>query len=264
MDVPRITTDCNNSTKERTLKADPFAQLSLLDLQAQDSTLAQLTHRKNSLPEIATISDLSAKAAELNGQRVEADTQVSDLSREQKKADLEVEQVRSRRIRDEERMNSGQISNPKDLEKMQHEIVALDRRIGTLEDEELEVMEALEEAQNRLDAVTSELADLTARIDAATLSRDAKTVEIDKEAHEVIAERKLIAEKVPDDLTALYDKLRAQYGTGAAPLKARRCEGCRLELNGADLREIAEKPSNEVIRCPECTRILVRTLESGI
>lgn len=263
MDLPRITAG-NNSTKERTLKADPFAQLSLLDLQAQDSTLAQLTHRKNSLPELTTITELSAQAAELNGQRVEADTQVSDLTRDQKKADLEVEQVKTRRVRDEERMNSGQISNPKDLEKMQHEIVALDRRIGTLEDEELEVMEALEEAQSRLDSVTTELAGITAKIEAAEVSRDAKIIEIDKEAAEVIAERALIADKVPDDLTALYDKLRKQYGTGAAPLVARRCEGCRLEINGADLRDIAEKPSNEVIRCPECTRILVRTLESGI
>ncbi len=259
MDFPR-----NNSTKERTLKADPFAQLSLLDVQAQDSTLAQLTHRKNSLPEIATINDLSAQAAELNGQRVEADTQVSDLTRDQKKADLEVELVKARRVRDEERMNSGQISNPKDLEKMQHEIVALDRRIGTLEDEELEVMEALEEAQSRLTAVTAQLTELHVTIEEATTVRDAKIVEIDKEAQAAIAERKILAEKIPDDLTVLYDRLRAQYGTGAAPLKARRCEGCRLELNGADLREIAAKPSDEVIRCPECTRILVRTLESGI
>lgn len=259
MDFPR-----NNSTKERTLKADPFAQLSLLDLQAQDVTLAQLTHRRNSLPEIATIKDLTAQAAELNGQRVEADTQVSDLTREQKKADLEVEQVKSRRVRDEERMNSGQISNPKDLEKMQHEIVALDRRIGTLEDEELEVMEALEEAQSRLDSVTARLGEISAKIEDAATSRDAKIVDIDKEAVDAVAERVLIAEKVPAELTGLYDKLRAQYGTGAAPLVARRCEGCRLELNGADLRDIAAKPSNEVIRCPECSRILVRTLESGI
>ncbi|TNC46168.1 C4-type zinc ribbon domain-containing protein, partial [Mumia zhuanghuii] len=43
-----------------------------------------------------------------------------------------------------------------------------------------------------------------------------------------------------------------------------RCEGCRLEINGADLREIATKPSDEVLRCPECNRILVRTHEAGL
>lgn len=265
MDLPRNNSARNNSTKERTLKADPFAQLSLLDLQAQDSTLAQLTHRKNSLPEHATIAGLSAKAAEINGQRIEADTTLSDLTRDQRKADGEVEQVKARRVRDEERMNSGQISNAKDLSSMQHEIVALDRRIATLEDEELEVMEAVEEAQSRLNALTAELAGINDTLEAAASARDARVVAIDKEAGEAVTERELIAHKVPDDLITLYDKIRKQYGgLGAAALRARRCEGCRLELNGADLRELIAQPDNDVLRCPECDRILVRTPESGI
>lgn len=265
MDLSGTNTVCNNSTKERTLKADPFAQLSLLDLQAQDSTLAQLTHRKNSLPENATIADLTAKAAEINNQRIEADTAVSDLTREQKKADGEVEQVKARRVRDEERMNSGQISNAKDLSSMQHEIVALDRRIATLEDEELEVMEALEGAQTRLAAVTAELAGINTALEEVATARDAKIVSIDNEARQALAEREQIAQKVPDELTALYDKIRKQYGgMGAAALRASRCEGCRLEINGADLRELVALPSNEVLRCPECSRILVRTPESGV
>jgi predicted nucleic acid-binding Zn-ribbon protein len=71
--------------------------------------------------------------------------------------------------------------------------------------------------------------------------------------------------QVPAELLALYDKVRAQYGgLAAAELRARRCEGCRLEINGADLREIAAMPDDEVLRCPECSRILVRTTESGL
>lgn len=264
MDLSRNTRTGNNSTKERTLKADPFAQLSLLDLQAQDSTLAQLTHRKNSLPEVAALVDLAAQAAEINGQRVEADTAVSDLTRDQKKATLETEQVKARRTKDEERLISGQIKNPRDMEKMQQEVVALNRRIGTLEDEELEVMEALDEAQTRLSAVQAELARINDAIATATASRDEKFAAIDKEAHAAAGERDLIAQKIPADLMALYDKLRKQYGNGAAALRARRCEGCRLELNGADLRELVAQPVDDVLRCPECSRILVRTPESGI
>lgn len=264
MDFSRNNPTRNNSKKERTLKADPFAQLSLLDLQAQDSTLAQLTHRKNSLPENTVIAELTAKAAQVNGLRVEADTAASDLNREQKKADGEVEQVRARRVRDEERMSSGQITNAKDLSNMQHEIVALDRRIATLEDEELEIMEALEAAQARLEAVTAELAGINTALDEAAIARDAKIVAIDKEARGAVAERELIAQKVPDDLTALYEKIRKQYGIGAAALRARRCEGCRLELNGGDLRELFAQPDDDVLRCPECDRILVRTPESGV
>jgi predicted nucleic acid-binding Zn-ribbon protein len=44
----------------------------------------------------------------------------------------------------------------------------------------------------------------------------------------------------------------------------RQCQGCQLELNAAELREIAAAPEDEVLRCEECQRILVRTGESGL
>jgi predicted nucleic acid-binding Zn-ribbon protein len=47
-------------------------------------------------------------------------------------------------------------------------------------------------------------------------------------------------------------------------LRARRCGGCSLELTAADLGVIAKAPTDEVLRCEECNRILVRTSESGI
>ncbi len=247
------------------MKADPTAQSALLDLQAQDSVLAQLQHRKNSLPEHAQIEDLQAKASELDGARIESDTEVSDLSRAQKKADAEVEQVKARRTRDEERLNSGAISNPKDLESLQHELVALERRISTLEDDELEVMEKLEEAQIRLTAIQGDLTAVNEDLAQAIDARDAAIAVLDEQAAGALADRAQAASGVPDDLIALYDKVRAQYGgLGAAALRARRCEGCRLELNGADLREIAAAPEDDVLRCPECGRILVRTAESGL
>lgn len=202
--------------------------------------------------------------ASLDGERIEAETRVSDLTRAQKKADAEVEQVRARRTRDDDRLNSGALGNPKDLENLQHELVALERRISTLEDEELEVMEALEQAQRELDVIQAKLDEARRSLETATASRDTAVGQIDTEVTSVKAERVAIAQNVPDDLIALYDKLRAQYGLGAAALRARRCEGCRLELNGADLRELAAQPDDEVLRCPECSRILVRTLESGL
>lgn len=247
------------------MNADPTAQSALLVLQAQDSVIAQLQHRKGSLPEHAQIAELQASASELDGARVEADTQVSDLTRAQKKADAEVEQVKTRRTRDEERLNSGMIGNPKDLESLQHELVALERRISTLEDDELEVMESLEGAQSRLTTAEADLAAVKEELAQMIGARDAAVVVLDEQAAAAQADRAQAATGVPDDLITLYDKVRAQYGgLGAAALRARRCEGCRLELNGADLRDIAAAPEDEVLRCPECSRILVRTAESGL
>lgn len=251
--------------EEPPLNAEPSAQLALLDLQSKDSTVAQLTHRRASLPEHARIAELEVQVKDIDGHRVEVDTLVGDLSRAQAKADAEVEQVKARRTRDEERLSSGLISNPKDLESLQHELGALERRISTLEDEELEVMEQLEDAQARLATVTADLDALRAELQQVEMARDAALSTIDAELALVTADRAALAGQVADDLLALYEKVRSQYGgLGAAALRARRCEGCRLELNGADLREIAARPDDEVVRCPECSRILVRTAESGL
>jgi len=64
---------------------------------------------------------------------------------------------------------------------------------------------------------------------------------------------------------ALYEKLREQKnGVGAAALRRRECGGCRLTLNASDLAVIAKAPADDVVRCEECGRILVRTSESGL
>ncbi len=224
-----------------------------------------MAHQRARLPQIAELAALTSERARLDGERIRLETEVSDLATAQRKADADVEQVRARRIRDQQRLDSGTVGSVKDLENMQHEIVSLDRRITTLEDEELVVMEELENAESALAAVRGELVGLDERIAAATRARDEAASGLDAEQAEIVAERARLIEGVADDLRALYERLRTSMGgVAAAPLVQRRCEGCRLELNGADVRQIKATPPDEVLRCPECNRILVRTLDSGV
>ena len=253
------------SLKEPTLKADPFAQLKLLDVQELDARADQLRHRRGHLPEIAEIAELQQQRVALDNRVRDARILVDDLTVEQTKVDADVEQVKARRTRDRDRMDQGLVTNPKDLERMQHELVSLERRISTLEDEELEVMERLEAAQQELDRATTELAEVDARLAEKTAARDEKDAALAAELAEVTAERGPTAEGLPDDLVALYDRLRAQKGgVGAAALRARACGGCQLTLDNAELAVIRSAPTDEVIRCEECQRILVRTSESGL
>jgi predicted nucleic acid-binding Zn-ribbon protein len=190
---------------------------------------------------------------------------VDDLTAEQAKVDADVEQVRARRDRDRARMDQGLVTNPRDLERMQHEMESLERRITTLEDEELEVMARLEDAQRTLDDLTAQLADAGMRNAKLEEARDARYAEIDAELSELAAQRGPVAERVPEDLLALYDRLRAaKNGVGAAALRARQCGGCMLTLDNAELGKIRAAADDEVLRCEECQRILVRTDESGL
>jgi uncharacterized protein len=234
-------------------------------VQELDSRLDALRHRLATIPEAAALRDLATRRSQLDDAVRDLRIQVTDLTAEQKKADADVEQVRARKVRDQGMVDSGSVADPKALERMLGELQSLDRRISDLEDVELDVMERLEAAQAALDERTAELGRLDEEVDRLEAAREQKAAELQAEAATVSDERKLKAADLPEDLVALYEKLRAQKGgVGAAELRARQCGGCRLTLDPSILGEIARRPVDDVVRCEECSRILVRTGESGL
>ncbi|MBV2366262.1 zinc ribbon domain-containing protein [Streptomonospora nanhaiensis] len=247
------------------MKAEPADQVRLLDLQEIDSRLAQLAHRVRTLPEIAEIQRLDSRITELRDRKAVVATTLSDLDREQRKAESDVEQVRARAERDTKRLDSGQVGSPKDLEHLQAEIVSLQRRQGELEDIVLGVMERREAAEAEDAELDKELAAAQAEREAAEDRRSSAVLEIEADRDNEATRRERVAAEIPGDLLTLYTKLRDQYqGVGAAALRYGRCEGCKLALSTAELGQIRQSPPDEVLRCEECRRILIRTEESGL
>lgn len=247
------------------LNAEPADQIRLLEVQALDSRIAQLDHKRRNLPEHAELERLGADLAQLRDLLVAARTEESDTAREQTKAEQDVEQVRQRAVRDQQRMDSGAVTSPKDLENLQRELASLAKRQSDLEDVVLEVMERREVAQERAAELAERVESVQAKVSEAESRKSAALEDIDAEGFTVAKDREVLAAGVPDDLIKLYDKLRAQQGgIGAARLYQKRCEGCRLELNITELNEVRAAPANAVVRCENCRRILVRTGASGL
>ncbi|KOT97444.1 C4-type zinc ribbon domain-containing protein [Streptomyces ardesiacus] len=247
------------------MKAAPADQIRLLDVQGLDTRLQQLAHKRRSLPEHAEIESLTKDHTQVRDLLVAAQTEESDCAREQTKAEQDVDQVRQRAVRDQQRLDSGAVTSPKDLENLQREIASLAKRQGDLEDIVLEVMERRESAQERVAELTERVGAVQGKLDDATARRDAAVEELDAEAASVTKEREVVAGSVPDDLLKLYEKLREQQGgVGAAKLYQRSCQGCRQELAITELGEIRAAAPDTVVRCENCRRILVRTADSGL
>ncbi|MGW7411629.1 zinc ribbon domain-containing protein [Streptomyces sp. NPDC054863] len=247
------------------MNAAPADQIRLLDVQALDARLSQLAHKRSSLPEHAEIESLTKDLTQLRDLLVASKTEESDTAREQTKAEQDVDQVRQRAVRDQQRLDSGAVTSPKDLEHLQKEIVSLAKRQGDLEDVVLEVMERRESAQERAAELTERVAAVQGKVDDATARRDAATAEFDAESAKLTKEREVVVASVPADLIKLYEKLRTQSGgVGAARLYQRRCEGCQLELNITEVMEVRAAAPDAVLRCENCRRILVRTSDSGL
>ncbi len=241
------------------MKADHAAQRRLLDLQAIDTAIARLEHRRTALPEHAAIAEGQRARARLNEAVIAAKTMVSDLELEVAKAEADLVPVRQRRVRDQQRLDAGTVSDSKALTALVEEIEHLGRRISDLEDAELELMEKLDAAQEQRDALVVQRGERENSLRALIASRDDQLQALDGELATQRQARVSMAEELPAELLALYDRLRARSGgVGAAALHGRRCSGCQLEATAMALAAYAAAAPDDVLRCEECERILVR------
>ncbi|MCD0451929.1 C4-type zinc ribbon domain-containing protein [Actinocorallia sp. API 0066] len=247
------------------MKAAPRDQLRLLDLQELDTSLNRLAHRRRTLPELAELAALEGRIGELRDKLVRARTDLADLDREQAKAEQDVDQVRARADRDRKRLDSGLVTSAKDLSSLQSEITSLERRQSDLEEVVLEIMERREEAEARVTAVEAEQRELDVTLTDLNERKAKAEQEISGQSGLTTDARKGVAADIPGDLLALYEKLREQFdGVAAAALTRGQCQGCRLALNTSDLNRIRAAAADDIVRCEECRRILVRTPESGL
>jgi hypothetical protein len=246
------------------VKASPEAQLRLLELADLDTELGRLDHRRRTLPEIAELDQLAERSAKVRDAITIADTNLADLDRDLGRAEKDVEQVRTRIDRDNQRLTAGQVSNARELESLQSEVVSLRRRQGDLEEVVLDLMERREAAQTLHDASAAEAATAESDTAAVNARRDTARSEIDEQAAKAATARAEAVADIPADLLTLYDRIRAASGRGAALLRGGQCEGCRETLSTVERNEVRAAAPDEVVRHEECGRILIRTAESGL
>jgi predicted nucleic acid-binding Zn-ribbon protein len=235
----------------------------MLELAKVDAELSRTAHRRRTLPELTEITEAEKKLRALRDVLVAAQTSVSDLDREIARQEREIESVRAREDRDRNLLTSGAVS-AKQMTDVEHELQTLQRRQSALEDDLLELMERREALDldgkrtgAEVDRAELALADAVQRRDEAFLDLDTTTARRD-------GDRAGLVPRLPADLLALYERVRAQRGIGAALLRARRCGACQLDIDRNAMAEIKSAPEDAVIQCENCGAILVRTLESGL
>lgn len=245
------------------MKADPGQQWKLLDLAALDTRAAQVAHRRRNLPEAEEARRAQEAYDAHEADLVRARTAHGDVEREVAKAETDVQLVRDRAKRTMSRLDDGSASS-RDLQNLQAELESLERRTAALEDEQLAVMERAEAIGAKVEQLSEGEPELREAAAAAAEAERAARAHLDEADETILRSRADVAGGIARPLLELYEKIREQTGMGAAALTQRRCGGCNLELLGADLRRVADAPEDEVVRCEECRRILVRTSESGL
>ena len=240
------------------MKAAREVQERLLALAQLDSDLIQIKHKMDTLPIARQFDEVSKELSAKRDLLVAAQTERDDIKHELTRSEVDVEQVASRIERDEKRLSSGQ-GSPKELEQLQHELGSLEKRRAELEEVELEIMVRIEGVDSRVKELDQECSNLEKQLSELKIKKDQELTALEESIKQTRESRADLAPKIDSELLVLYEKIRSSGdGVGAAKLVGNQCTGCHLTMNAAELTRVKSLADDEVVRCEECRRILIR------
>jgi predicted nucleic acid-binding Zn-ribbon protein len=213
-----------------------------------DQTLARLEELEKLLSDQSTVEQ-----AEASSKKVEA--ALLEVTKKLHQAENNVRDQRIKLEQDESSLYSGKMHNPKELQDLQNEVAALKRFLTTLEDRQIEIMIAAEEAEAEANNAKSIVAQTQAKMVEQNAHLNAEKTKLLKEKERLEVEWKVACAAImPQDLD-LYNQLRkTRRGIAVTKVVDRTCTACGSTLTPA-LVQAANSPG-QFVRCPSCSRIL--------
>ena len=230
----------------------------LRDMQDLDTSIFTLQREIEELADKHHLGELAEDLRAVREEEAGDEKSLEEIEHQQHKLDGELDLLVTKMKKEEEKLFSGTIMNPKELSAIQAEIFSLRKKRDEMETEDLQEMDEIDRLQGEVtsarertaqiesservakDAYESELADKQAEIGALELRRDNLKL------------------KLSEDVLADYEKmLKNKAGLAVAPIvQGRTCGGCHIDFSRTQIDEFQHNEG--VFRCPYCRRILVK------
>jgi predicted nucleic acid-binding Zn-ribbon protein len=239
----------------------PFDDLSrLADL---DIALVALERSRGGLPARRALAELSERFAELERARALLEPERTPLAASLHAFEEDVAKLSERKAQVEARLDAATGAG-RELEAMSGEARHLGERLRELEDQELELMEALEPLDERLAGLRAEAAPMLPERDRLLAERADEEAALDAGLAAQRLERDELAGRLEPSLFQRYEKIAAREGgAGAARLEHGSCSGCHLAVSAAEADRLRHLPVEELSTCEQCERILIRPDQLG-
>jgi uncharacterized protein len=198
------------------------------------------------------------ESAEMLAARGRVETAVAELHKWQaqhKHYSLEMEALAVKIKQSEDRLYSGSIKNPKELADLEKEIKSLGRRRTALEDDILETMVFIEDAEGEKLAAEVVLTEMETKRESAMSGLQKEQNALALRLHHLTQDRKMLTAEI--DATSLqeYETLRQRKnGVAVAKLRVNQCQACFTTVSATIVKK-AEM--GEMVYCGGCGRILV-------
>ena len=226
--------------------------LLLYRLQQIDSRLYQVTTR------LSAIHSMLENNAELQAARQQLDSaqrEQYDAEKSLKAAEYEAATLRVKLEQVESSLYSGKIQSPKELQDLQNEIALLKRHLGVLEDNQLEVMMAVETASLLHETTQKELDVIHGKVISENATLQTEQNALQKEAENLNAQRLAVLPAIKADTLGLYDALRQKRsGLAVSVVIENSCDTCGASLTPGYAQSV--RTSAQLVHCPMCGRIL--------
>jgi hypothetical protein len=224
----------------------------LFQLQQLDLELDRLTNEHQA---ITTSLQGNAKLRKQRSDYEIAQEEWQSSLQTQKDAEWTLEDLNNRIQQQEQRLYSGSVTNPKELQSLQLEVQRLRAQQNRQEEHLLEVIdttESLQEvAQQKLvgfqqaqEAWQEEFTELTARRE-----------QVEEQQRQLREKREQLVASLNGDLVKRYETMRrTKQGRAVSKVDQNSCQWCRVILTPSELQHV--RISSELQTCTNCGRIL--------
>lgn len=135
-----------------------------------------------------------------------------------------------------------------------HEIQRYQGDVRTLEDSELEQMEALEAAKAALKVAQAKLAETQARVNEELKALDERATGVKARLTDLQTERAGLAAPIDPDGQELYTRIFAKKADAVVPVENGVCGGCHVKVVSSTIQSLRQAAS--ITQCDSCGRIV--------
>lgn len=182
---------------------------------------------------------------------------LNPVQTKQRDLELQIQSVQDKRQQTENRLYSGSVTNPKELQDMQQEMQSLKKRHDDLETSLLEVMDAVETAAAALQVAEDQLTSTQQQV--ASENKDALSEKegLQSEVKQLESERHTLHAELTQENLQRYEKLKPQCHNRPMSrlVEDDMCEACGIQQLQTHAREIRQ--GKELLTCRNCRRLLV-------
>lgn len=227
----------------------PFKLYRLQQLDSQlDQIKARLAEIDTQLADVAELREAEAQLERATALLDESRLRLKKAEQIGKEQSIKIEQTESS-------LYGGRVQNPKELQDLQNEALALRNFLSVLEDRQLEAMLQVEEAEQIQQAIQARLDELKDEKAKLSSQLSAEKSQLEKEQAQLNEERMTTVTGTPSENLELYDALRKQRrGLAVAQVADNACSACGTTLNASLLH--AARSLTQLVRCSSCGRIL--------